>query len=483
MTLSNQHEAESKKKAFEASRRLLTRWGPDPECFAYEALGVKALAPDQRRMLGDVAKHDKVACRSGQKTGKTCCCAILALWWPLTRYRGYCMMTAPSFQQVKDPLWREVWRLYMEARKIGHDLGGQLYQDPSTGWVLPGDSKLFCRTTDEPERLQGTSSPNLLIIVDEASGYPADLWEPLEGNLTGCGPGCGKLFAPSNPTQTSGEFFDAFNSKAEFWHRLHLSGENTPNYLERRIAIPGLATYDQVKKHEREWGRESAAFQVRVLGNFPTQSDNAVISLGLVTKATERFATTAPTGKLNIGVDVARFGDDETVICCRRGNRIVEWKFIQGADNVDVAGEVLAIAKRLTHGPLDLARVKIDTIGVGSGVYDVLSRSREIEAVAVNVAESAMIDGFHRLRDQLWFGIRDWLAGGGAFEDDARLLSELVAPEYGFDTQGRTKVESKDDTKRKLKRSPDRADALALSIYEASYVGDFHVGGFRSSRA
>ena len=445
-------------------------------------MGVKALAPDQEKLLRAVAENDRVACRSGQKSGKSTVCAILALWWPLTRYRGYCMMTAPSFQQVKDPLWKEVWRLYLDAKKIGHDLGGHLYRDPATGWILPEDSKLFCRTTDEPEKLQGTSSPNLLIIVDEASGYPADLWEPLRGNLMGTGPGSGKIFAPSNPTQTSGEFFDFFHSKAEHWHTIQLSSANTPNYHEKKIVIPGLATYDEVEQRRKEWGEDSAAFQVRVYGNFPSQSDNAVISLKLVNDAIKRWETTEPTGKLHIGVDVARFGDDETVICCRRGNRIVKWLPLNGADNVDVAGKVLKIARDLTTGPLDVARVKIDTIGVGSGVYDVLSRSKEIEVVAVNVAESAMVDGFHRLRDQLWFAIKDWLMEGGSFEDDPRLLSELVAPDYGFDTQGRTKVESKDETKKKLKRSPDRADALALSIYEASYAGDFYVGGCRSVR-
>jgi phage terminase large subunit len=470
-------------QALEASRNLVLRWRDDPVRFAYEGLKVRKLSPDQVNLLESVAAHDRVACKSGQKTGKSSACAILALWWPLTRYRGLCVITAPSFQQVKDPLWKEVHRLYWEAKQQGNDLGGHLYQDPSSGWVLPGDSKLFCRTTDQAERLQGFSSPNMLIIVDEASGYPSDLWDPLIGNLSGCGPGAGKLFAPSNPTQTSGVFFDAFNSKAEFWHRITLSSENTPNYLRRKVVIPGLATYEQTEQKRREWGEESAAYQVRVLGNFPTQSDNAVIPLRLVNEAVARYDTTPPTGQLNIGVDVARFGDDETVICCRRGNRIIEWKFLQGSDNVDVAGEVLKMARRLTTGILDVARIKVDTCGLGSGVYDILSRETDIEAVSVNVAESATVEGYYRLRDQLWFAIRDWLAGGGAFADDARLLSELVAPEYGFDTQNRTKVESKDDTKRKLKRSPDRADALALSIFEASYVGDFYVGGCRSIRA
>lgn len=413
-------------------------------------------------MLEAVAENRQTACKSGQKTGKTTGLAILAIWWPLTRFRGYCLLTAPTFPQVKDPLWKEVWRISEEARKNGVDLGGHLYADPGSGWVWPGDRKTFCRTTDRPERMQGISSPNLLVIVDEASGYDPIIWEPLIGNLAGGG----KLVATSNPTEPSGPFFDAFTTKAEFWRRLTFRSDETPNVLEGRRVIPGLAEREWVEQRKAEWGEGSAAYQVRVLGEFPTQGDNAVIPIGLVNAAQKRYGETAGSGLLHFGVDVARFGDDETVIRPRRGKLALKSKVLQGFDNVDVAGAVLELARELRETKHEIPLVKVDEIGNGSGVIDVLSRSEEVEVVPVNVAENATVDGMHRKRDQLWFAIKDWLVDGGAIEEDPRLLSELVAPTYGFDVRGRAQVESKDEIKKRLGRSPDRADALALSLFE-----------------
>jgi hypothetical protein len=98
---------------------------------------------------------------------------------------------------------------------------------------------------------------------------------------------------------------------------------------------------------------------------------------------------------------------------------------------------------------------------------DILRRERgELDVVPVNVAEAATSEGYHRLRDQLWFGLLDWLKEGGAIPDDPKLFSELVAPTYFFDARGRQEVEEKDAIKKRLRRSPDRADALCLAVFE-----------------
>lgn len=460
-----------------AAKILNLRWRDDPECFAVEALKIRNLAPDQKKLLEAVAENRQTACKSGQKTGKTTGLGILAIWWALTRYRAYSLLTAPTFPQVKDPLWKEVWRIATEAKQNGVNLGGHLLADPGAGWTWPGDRKIFCRTTDRPERMQGISSPNLLVIIDEASGYDPVIWEPLIGNLAGGG----KLVATSNPTEPSGPFFDAFTTKAEFYKRLTFRSDETPNAKTGRRIIPGLATKEWCEERKAEWGVTSAAYQVRVLGEFPTQGDNAVVAIALVNAAQKRYHETTPSGRLHFGVDVARFGDDETVIRPRRGLKALPPKILQGYDNVDVAGEVLKLARELRNGTSEKPLVKIDEIGNGSGVVDVLSRSEELEVRGVNVAENATAEGFHRMRDQLWFAIAAWLREGGAVEDDPRLLSELVAPTYGFDAQGRAQVESKDEIKQRLGRSPDRADALALSIFEPP-ERDLGIGTSRSSR-
>jgi hypothetical protein len=119
--------------------------------------------------------------------------------------------------------------------------------------------------------------------------------------------------------------------------------------------------------------------------------------------------------------------------------------------------------------------VKVDVIGVGAGVFDLLKREKEVEAIAVNVGETAPCETYVRVRDQIWYAVRDWLKDGGKFKSDSKLEAELVAPTFSFDARSRIKVESKDETKGKLLpvHSPDRADALCLAVYNppVAFVG------------
>ena len=170
---------------------------------------------------------------------------------------------------------------------------------------------------------------------------------------------------------------------------------------------------------------------------------------------------------------MARFGDDETVIYPRRGHRLLAPTVLHSMDTVDVAGQVLRVAAQHRTDQDHPPRVKVDVIGVGAGVVDHLSRhERQVEVVGVDVGRAPTSQpeygpGYSKLRDQLWFGLRDWLEAGGTFEDDVRLESELVAALYDFDERGRYRVERKEKVKARLKRSPDRADAAALAVYEA----------------
>ena len=217
-----------------------------------------------------------------------------------------------------------------------------------------------------------------------------------------------------------------------------------------------------------EWGRESPIFQVRCGGNFPEQGERAVVALAAVEAARERFdAREGPaTDPLEVGVDPARFGDDETIVTVRRGYSAKQQPVPNG-DGHDTAGCVLELVHNARRGK-EPARIKVDVIGVGASVYDALRRTAPegVEVVAVNVAERALDEErYAKLRDQLWFGLRDWIRDGGELPDDGKLEAELLAPEYSFDARGRYVVESKDVTKAKLGRSPDRADSLALSVF------------------
>jgi len=392
-------------------------------------------------------------------------------------------MTSSSYRQVNGILWKELKRLH---RRALIPIGGRLAETPETGLQLSDGREIVGFSTNEPEKMAGISGSELLFIADEASGIEEQIFEAIEGNRAGGA----RLAMFSNPTRTSGYFFDAFHSKRDFWKTIHVSSEETPNVTEGRIVIPGLATREWVEEKRLEWGPEyeaSPLYRVRVRGEFPSQSADSVIGLSLVDAATKRWATTEGVGRLELGVDVAEFGDDETVIYPRRGLKLYQPTVLQSMDAVDVAGKVLEVVKQhrnsSEHNERTRPIVKVDVIGVGSGVAAVLERSKEVSVIRVNSSRRASNeDEYHNLRAELWGRMRDFLKAGGAIPPDPKLETELVAPTYSFDAKARMVVEAKERFKKRLGRSPDRADAAALAIHsEEPYSADMErFAGFRS---
>jgi phage terminase large subunit len=376
-------------------------------------------------------------------------------------------MTSSTDRQVRLILWKELRRVYKAAR---FPIGGKLAIDPATGLQFEDGREIVGFSTKDPEKMAGISSPNLLYIVDEASGVGEPIFEAIEGNRAGGA----KLVAFSNPTQTSGTFFSAFHEKRALWHTIQISSAESPNVTKTEKAIPGLADPAWIAEKVEDWGIDSPIYAVRVLGNFPSTAEDAIVGLLLLDEATGRWEETAAEGPLEFGVDVARFGDDSTAIAPRRGQKIFPLVCVQGFDNVQVVGKVLETARALRIGN-ERVRVKIDvTGGHGTGPADILRamHSEEVDVVDVNSSsKSDTPEKFPNLRSQLHFGFAEWLREGGALPaNDGKLEGEVVAPKYSFDPQGRRKVESKDEIKKRLGRSPDRGDAVMLAVYRGGSV-------------
>lgn len=442
----------------------LVVYADNPVGFAREVLGIDPWSR-QIEVLDAVAQHNRVAVRSGQKVGKSTTMSALALWWVATRHRARVVFTAPSSRQVRQILWHELRRLHRGARI---QLGGELFEMPERGLQFPDGREVVGFSTNEPERMAGISGPELMFLVDEASGVDEVIFEAVKGNLVGGG----RLVLTGNPTRTSGTFFEAFGAKGALWHQLHISSLESPN-VTGEAAIPGLARAEDIAEMGADFGEESAAYSVRVLGNFPLQGDDVVITLALVDAARESWdaimrdggRTFQTLGALECGVDVARFGDDESVIVCRRGNVALPPITMRGADVMAVAQRVRqVVAEHSTAN--ERAIVRVDTVGVGGGVADALRQDGSLTVVDVNAsAAPTNATKFQRTREELWFTLRDWLKAGGALPPDRKLEGELVAPRFSYSPSGKLIVEPKDETKKRLRRSPDRADALALAVY------------------
>lgn len=457
-----------------AAQELQRRYGSDPVRFADEVLGLR-LWDGQRLIMEATRDHPRVAVRSGHKTGKTTVAAAIAIWRALFFPKSDVVVTSVKSDQIDDTIWKELKRLYYGAR---YPLGGTCNDTSRFGLKLDNGSKVYGRTSSKGEGFAGISGTRetLLFIVDEASGIREEIFEVIEGNRAG---GAGVLLT-GNPTQPSGSFYDAFHGKADLWRRIHISSLDTPNVRfpeQTELHRPGLASLPWVEEKRREWAG-TPAWDVRVAGDFPKSSPYAVVGLGDVERAKGRWTPSGheeAKGPLYLGVDVARFGDDRTVIQPLRGHHAYPPHAYAKQPLDDTASAVMRLARELRRDDSDEVHVMIDGIGLGAGVVDMLGRSiaeanstaplwwLHIHDVCGQTPDNP--DEHADLRTQLWFGAAAWLRDSGALPEHGTLEGELVAAHWKPDARGRPKLEPKDATKRRIGRSPDHADALCLACY------------------
>ncbi len=466
--------------------RTLDRWRARPSSFAKEFLLVDLWTgddgeSDQVKLVDSWPKHFRVAARSGHKTGKSMSGAVLA-WWAATLHdKGRVILVAPTRRQIQEVLWREIIDVFERAKRAGHDIGGRCFTNVEKGWSGPGGKQIIGVAADNKDAFNGFSGPNVFYIVDEGAGVDDEIHEAIEGNMAGGA----RMITFGNPTRTEGWFFDAFHDMSHDYEHHWLSSERTPN-ARGREGKPGLATKEYVDGRRLAWGEDSLKYQVRVRGNFPTQASSSVFSLAVYTEAQQRWTPTPPlsamTRPLEAGLDCARFGDDRNALVMRRGGYVYEPKRWGGMDSIQVAGT----ARKMLHDmltPLERARgviprVRVDVIGIGAGVFDQLASFPDIDAIPVNVAMSPTIgdagdddenghdvERYENLRAQVWFVAAEH-AKRAMLPPDRELRADCLAPQYRFTKLAKTIVESKDDIKKRLKRSPDAGDALCLAFYE-----------------
>jgi phage terminase large subunit len=463
----------------EITLRRIAALKASPILFARTVLGIdpwegEGNEDSQSKFLSLVTTHKRLAVRSGHKTGKSAALATIALWAYATEPGTRVVLVAPTWRQVEEVVWREVRTLWKRAEERGFAMAGRLYDRADHGAVGPGGRQIMGISTDDPDRFSGISGRRVFYIVDEASGVDDAILEAIEGNAAG---GAWIIFT-GNPTRTEGGFYRAFHEEAPLWRTLHISSERTPNARTGEALFPGLATRDWVQEKRTLWHPHDThpLYSVRVRGDFPAQGSTSVFSLQRIDEAIRRWTPQTDASldqlPLHIGVDCARFGDDKNAVAIRRGKYVFPIVTFGGLDSIGVAGKVRKIVhEKLTSlerfGSRKKPRVQVDVIGIGAGVFDQLRTFDELEVVPVNVGAGATEETYSNLRAQVYFAASEWVADGGTLPDDNELKAELLAPQYAFDQRGRIKIEPKDDIKKRIGRSPDKADALTLCVYQA----------------
>lgn len=404
----------------------------------------------QIEALQNIANHNRLSVRSGHAVGKTTFLAWTILWFLLTRPDVKIACTANSASQLEQILWSEIQKWH-KRMPVGFQNELEFRTDKITIKNAP-ESFCVARTSrrENPEALQGFHSPNMLFIIDEASGVPDIIFEVAQGAMSTHN---AKTVMVGNPNRASGFFYDAFNRNAESWKTMTVScaDANTvdPNYIEEM---------------KRQYGEDSNVYRVRVLGLPPTTDDNAIMGRTLVESAIGRDVE--PTNVMPVwGIDIARMGADRCALCKRKGNIITEpIRHWGGKDLMETVGLIMAEYESVPYKDRP-SEILIDSIGLGAGVVDRLVEL-DLPARGINVAESSsMSDRYMRLRDELWFKCREWLEQKDCLiPDQDELVNELTAVQYEILSSGKFKVESKEQMKKRGYRSPDIADALMLTF-------------------
>lgn len=431
--------------------------------FAREVLRFE---PDdwQRDVFKDLASVRNVAVKSGQGVGKTGCEAVALLWFLCCFPFPRVVATAPTRQQLHDVLWSEV-----EKWKSRSPLLQDILKWTKTYVYMKGYEKRWfavARVAAKPENMQGFHEENMLFIVDEASGVADPILEAILGTLTGIN---NKLLLCGNPTRTSGVFYDAFNVSRQLYACHTVNSEDSKRTNKENIAAL-----------KAKYGEDSNVYRVRVRGLFPKQEDDVLIGLDLVEAALKLKLEKQRNRIIKIGVDVARFGDDETIIVTNRGGTIDPLIARRGQDLMRTVGDIVREYRKVLRENEGVRTVEviIDDTGLGGGVTDRLREVKREEGLSrmkiipVNFASAVPkkenTDNFANISSYIWFKVRTSLkASELSLPNDAELVSQLTSRKYRMTSRGQIMVESKDDMKARGLSSPDRGDALALSCYEA----------------
>lgn len=415
----------------------------------------------QGDILSSIATGQKTAVKSGHGTGKSAMESWVILWFLSTRPFPKVPCTAPTQHQLYDILWAELskWLRQSLLESFFEWTATKVYFKPQ-----PEEWFAVARTASTAEALQGFHADHLLFVIDEASGVANAIFQPVIGALSGIN---NKLFMCGNPTQRSGFLFDAFNVDASLYNLFTLNSEDSP-----------LVSKEYCDFIARKWGRDSDVYRVRVLGLFPKSNPDAFVPADWVERAMKKSIIIPQDPKIiQIGVDIARYGDDSTVLATRFDNKVTDMEQHRKEGTTQTTGHVIRKAKKIhLKYPTHRIRIATDDGGLGGGVTDQLQEQKRdqklfyLDILPVNFGESSADEDYVNKGGEIWGNVRNLLESQGIelpFDDE--LLSQFSNRKYTISSKGLIVLERKEDMKKRGLGSPDKADAVVLAFADKSF--------------
>lgn len=423
----------------------------------------------QAKQLHDIGERFRVnpkatireAIASGHGIGKSTEVSWIILWAMSTRVDLRGVVTASTLAQLTTKTWAELalwhkravnkhWFKWTATKffRIGHDATWFVSAQPNN----PHNSDAFA----------GLHAKDVLVIFDEASGVDDIIWQVAEGAMT---TPRAMWFVFGNPTKNTGRFKDCFTTDKRW---------GTRNIDSRTCK---MTNKEELAEQIAHYGIDSDFVRIRILGVFPRLGSMQFISSETVDMAMlrEHEAEVYLGLPKVMGVDVARYGDDKTVITIIQGRKLIEQIKMREKSTMEVAMVVAIQIKK--HRP---AATFVDGVGVGGGVVDRLHQLG-YDVIEVNAGSAPMDDvTYYNKRAEMWGRMRDWLKtadlAGPQREADKELVNSLIGLTYTFDEKERIRLERKKDMKARGLPSPDEADSLSFCF--AEIIADFSVRGF-----
>lgn len=402
----------------------------------------------------------QVALSSGHGCGKSAFCAMILHWAMSTMPDTRGVVTANTATQLRTKTWAELSKWH------GMCINGYWFEVSATSMYSTDPAHkdtwridAIPWTEQKSEAFAGLHNKGrrIIVIFDEASAIPPIIWQVTEGALTDERTEI-LWFAFGNPTRSEGRFHDCFFKHRKYWL--------TKKIDSRTVKITNKAFLQSLVDR---YGEDSDIVKVRVRGEFPSASVSQYISMDLIDAAKNRAKSLIESDlkgvPLIFGLDVARFGDDNSVLWMRQGMYTKRKFSVNGYDTVRLAN--LLMQHMDQDNP---AAVFIDISGgLGAGVYDILNNLGRRKIFPVNFGEKALKEiVYPNKRCEMYGELKEWLIDGGCLpyegEEAEYIAEDLMAIDYFFNNKSQITLEKKEDIKEKLGRSPDDGDALALTF-------------------